>query len=149
MGNAGADVVCAARRWIGTPYRHRASVLGHGADCLGLVRGVWREVIGDEPVRLPAYSPNWVDPKGHDALLDGLRQAFAPVAEGDLSAGDLVVFRFHRKSPAKHVGILVPGPSGFGKFVHAYSRRGVVENTFDASWRRRATAYFRFPERSN
>ena len=29
-------------RWIGTPYRHQASLKGVGCDCLGLVRGVWR-----------------------------------------------------------------------------------------------------------
>ena len=40
---AAAAVVAAARRWLGTPYRHQASVRGEGADCLGLVRGVWRE----------------------------------------------------------------------------------------------------------
>jgi hypothetical protein len=39
-------VVAAARGWLGTPYRHQASVRGEGADCLGLVRGVWREVVG-------------------------------------------------------------------------------------------------------
>jgi len=36
------EVVAAARAWLGTPYRHRASVRGAGCDCLGLLRGVWR-----------------------------------------------------------------------------------------------------------
>ncbi|MEM1422329.1 MAG: peptidase P60, partial [Pseudomonadota bacterium] len=31
-----------ASRWIGTPYRHQASLRGVGCDCLGLLRGVWR-----------------------------------------------------------------------------------------------------------
>jgi hypothetical protein len=35
-----ALIVAAARGWLGTPYRHQASVKGEGADCLGLVRGV-------------------------------------------------------------------------------------------------------------
>ncbi len=51
-----AAVVAAARNWLGTPYRHQASVKGVGADCLGLVRGVWREVAGEEPETVPAYS---------------------------------------------------------------------------------------------
>ena len=46
-------IVAAARRWIGTPYRHQASLIHVGCDCLGLVRGVWREVIGDEPEAAP------------------------------------------------------------------------------------------------
>ena len=36
-------IVAAARRWLGTPYHHQATRQGVGADCLGLVRGVWRE----------------------------------------------------------------------------------------------------------
>ena len=37
-----AAIVAEARAWIGTRYRHQASVKGVGCDCLGLVRGVWR-----------------------------------------------------------------------------------------------------------
>jgi hypothetical protein len=40
-----ARALTAARSWLGTPYRHQASVKAQGADCLGLVRGVWREVV--------------------------------------------------------------------------------------------------------
>ena len=39
-------VVAAARGWLGTPYHEQASVQGVGCDCLGLARGVWREVVG-------------------------------------------------------------------------------------------------------
>ena len=38
--------VASARGWLGTPYHHQASLKGVGCDCLGLLRGVWREVIG-------------------------------------------------------------------------------------------------------
>ena len=48
-----------ARGWVGTPYRHQASLKGEGADCLGLIRGVWREVVGPEPEVLPPYSPDF------------------------------------------------------------------------------------------
>jgi hypothetical protein len=40
-------IVAETRAWIGTPYRHQASLKGVGCDCLGLVRGVWRAVIGE------------------------------------------------------------------------------------------------------
>ena len=55
------QVVGAARGWIGTPYVHQASVRGAGCDCLGLLRGVWREVIGAEPETPPAYTPDWAE----------------------------------------------------------------------------------------
>ncbi|HWW12917.1 MAG TPA: peptidase P60, partial [Brevundimonas sp.] len=51
-------MLAAARSWLGTPYRHQASMKGQGADCLGLVRGVWREVVGAEPEATPAYVPD-------------------------------------------------------------------------------------------
>ena len=63
------EVLAEARRWIGTPYRHQASALGIGADCLGLIRGVWRNLIGTEPEQIPAYTADWSEPSGEEALL--------------------------------------------------------------------------------
>jgi cell wall-associated NlpC family hydrolase len=37
-------IVALAREWLGTPYHHQASLKGVGTDCVGLVRGIWREV---------------------------------------------------------------------------------------------------------
>ena len=47
------EIVAHARAWIGTPYHHQASRIGVGTDCLGLVRGVCRELYGREPRRCP------------------------------------------------------------------------------------------------
>jgi len=33
-------VVMEARRWLNTPYKHQASEIGIGTDCLGLIRGI-------------------------------------------------------------------------------------------------------------
>ena len=55
--NRGA-IVAAARAWIGTPYQHQASLIHVGCDCLGLVRGVRREVNGPEPEEAPPYTPD-------------------------------------------------------------------------------------------
>ena len=46
-------VIAAVRRWLGTPYHDQASLRGVGCDCLGLARGVWREVVGAEPQAIP------------------------------------------------------------------------------------------------
>ena len=51
-----SQIVAPRAGWIGTPYRHQAWLKGVGCDCLGLVRGVWRELFGGEPEPLPAYS---------------------------------------------------------------------------------------------
>ena len=50
-----ARIVATARSWLGTPYHHQASLRGVGCDCLGLVRGVWRELYGDEPCTLQCF----------------------------------------------------------------------------------------------
>ncbi len=42
------DIIAEARSWIGTPYRHQASLKGVGCDCLGLVRGVGGAIAGAE-----------------------------------------------------------------------------------------------------
>ena len=39
-------IVVAARRYVGTPYHHQAALAGAGCDCLGLIRGVWRDLYG-------------------------------------------------------------------------------------------------------
>ena len=50
-----ARIVAIVRAWCGTPYRHQASRKGVGCDCLGLVRGVYRELHGADPAVIPAY----------------------------------------------------------------------------------------------
>ena len=63
------EIVARARDWIGTPYRHQASCKGAGTDCLGLLRGVWREVLGAEPEAVPGYTPDWAEPGRSEELL--------------------------------------------------------------------------------
>ena len=72
-GLSRAAIVSEARRWLGTPYRHQASVMGVGADCLGLLRGVWRALIGAEPEKAPPYTPDWAEARGADDLMDAAR----------------------------------------------------------------------------
>ncbi|HYW04999.1 MAG TPA: NlpC/P60 family protein [Gammaproteobacteria bacterium] len=38
--SVGEQIVVEARSWIGTPYRHQASIKGVGVDCYGLVWGI-------------------------------------------------------------------------------------------------------------
>ncbi len=69
------DLICTeVRSWLGTPYHHQASVKGVGCDCLGLIRGVWRGVYGDEPEAMPAYSPEWAEAGGVETLLQAAQR---------------------------------------------------------------------------
>ena len=63
--------------WIGTPYRHQASLKGVGCDCLGLVRGVWRAVIGAEPEPRRLMRRTGPRSGGEETLADAARAASA------------------------------------------------------------------------
>ena len=144
MGISGDMVAAAAREWIGTPYRHQAATKGAGCDCLGLVRGVWRELNGDEPEAVPAYSMDWSEPKGEEWLWAAARRHLEPCTTKAAAPGDVLLFRMRAGSVAKHVGI-VGRIGGAATFIHSYSGHGVVESPLSRPWRRRIVARFKFP----
>lgn len=137
-----ADVVAQARLWLGTPYVHQASRLGAGCDCLGLVRGVWRALYGAEPLRVPAYTPDWGEVGHEELLLTGARRFLVPA--GQEAAGDVLVFAMRSGAVAKHLGIQAEtGPEA--SFIHAYDRHGVVESPLTGPWRAKIAGRFAFP----
>ncbi|WP_417271178.1 NlpC/P60 family protein [Celeribacter sp.] len=143
----GQDIVALARAWIGTPYRHQASVKGAGADCLGLLRGVWREAFGSEPAPVPAYSFDWSEPAGDERLWRAVAAHMTETPVADMAAGKVVLFRMRTGAVAKHLGI-VSQLGDHPKFIHAYSGHGVVESALSAPWLRRIVACFAFPDLS-
>ncbi|MBP7586440.1 MAG: C40 family peptidase [Thermoanaerobaculia bacterium] len=137
-----AVVVAAARGWLGTPYHDQASVRGVGSDCLGLVRGVWRELYGPEPMPIPPYSRDWGETGTLEVLAEAARSAMPELSPTELLPGALLLFRMRTGALAKHCGI-VTEPD---RFIHAYERTGVVEVPLDPAWRRRVAFAFLFPE---
>lgn len=142
-----ADVVAEARAWLGTPYRHQGSLRGVGCDCLGLLRGVWRGLHGDEPEATPPYSATWAEsaPPGSDPLTEAARRHLSPVP-GPLASyaprgGDVLLFAFRRHLPARHCAIA----TGDGRMIHAHDRAAVAEVALTPWWRRHLTGAFRFP----
>ena len=146
MSITGDLIAALARGWIGTPYRHQASVRGAGADCLGLLRGVWREAFGAEPERVPAYTPDWSEPAGEERLWRAAERHLRRKPGAAAPApGDVLLFRMRRGGVAKHLGL--QGRVGAAPtFIHAYSGHGVVESPLSAPWQRRIVARFEFPK---
>ncbi len=164
-----ARIVTAARGWLGTPYHDQASVRGVGCDCLGLIRGVWREVVGPEPMPVPPYSRDWGEAGPHEVLAEAARAAMIEIDVADARTGDVVLFRMRAGAIAKHAGILTPGGRGARshrsgrphrstrpyrsgrphRFIHAYERTGVIEEALTDPWRRRIAFAFRFPVPDN
>ncbi len=138
-------IVAEARSWIGTPYLHQASAGGAGADCLGLVRGVWRGLLGSEPEAPPPYTPDWNEraflKTGAEPLLDAARRHFAERPHERAAPGDVLVFRIVENGPAKHCGILADEDH----FIHAYAGRAVVESPYGRWWQERLAGVFSFP----
>jgi NlpC/P60 family putative phage cell wall peptidase len=134
-------IIAEARSWIGTPYRHQASLKGVGCDCLGLLRGVWRAVHGNEPELTPAYAPDWAEASGEERLAAAARRHLIEVIPAGAQRGDVLLFRWRPHLPAKHAAILTAAD----RMIHAYDGAAVAEVFFAPFWRRRVAFVFRFP----
>ena len=134
-------IIAEARSWIGTPYRHQASLKGVGCDCLGLVRGVYRHVIGAEPERAPPYAPDWAEAANGERLAEAAARHLEPVAVDQFAEGDVLLFRWRDNLAAKHMAI-VTAPD---LMVHAHDGACVAEVALAPWWRRRIAFAFRFP----
>jgi NlpC/P60 family putative phage cell wall peptidase len=133
-------VVEAARGWLGTPYHHQAAVKGAGCDCLGLIRGVYRDVTGADPETPPPYSRDWAEMRGEETLIGAARRYLREVAKSDARPGDVLIFRMRIGAIAKHAGIMTAP----GRMIHAQERVGVVEINLSNWWTRRIVGVFRF-----
>lgn len=135
------ELIAEARSWIGTPYRHQASLKGVGCDCVGLVRGLWRTFIGPEPEPLPPYRPEWAEVGGAELMAEAAGRHLLAISLDDAGPGDVLLFRWRADLPAKHTGILA-APD---RFIHAQEGAAVAEVALGRWWRDHRTAAFRFP----
>ena len=139
----GARALSLARTWIGTPYRHQGSAKGIGCDCLGLIRGVWRDLYGGEPEVPGPYGLDWAVTDGREHLLEAAMRHFGPpLPPQERRPGDVLLFRWRAQLPASHAGI----DAGEGAFIHAYEQLAVTLSPLVPGWQRRIAAVFRFPD---
>ena len=137
-------IIAEARAWIGTPYRHQASIKGAGTDCLGLLRGIWRTVLGSEPEPVPPYTEDWAEPARREVLFEAAERWLLRKSIAEVARGDVLLFRMRDSGIAKHLGIQAEtGPKA--GFIHAYTGHGVIESPLSQPWQRRIVARFRFP----
>ncbi|WP_239024999.1 NlpC/P60 family protein [Rhodoligotrophos defluvii] len=132
--------LAAARAWIGTPFHHGASLRGVGCDCLGLIRGVWRDVYGLEPEPSPVYGRKW-HLAGRERLLEGLRRHLMEIPIEHARSADVLCFRAREGGFARHAGIM----SAADRMIHAYERAPLCEVHLTDWWWERAVGAFRFP----
>jgi NlpC/P60 family putative phage cell wall peptidase len=143
MNYINSNVINLARGWIGTPYHHQASLRGIGCDCLGLVRGVWREIYGSDPEMSPAYSRDWAEASGLETMLLAAGRHLTPIPLGEIAPGHVLIFRLRAETVAKHSAILTSANT----MVHAMEGAFAAEVPLSPWWRRRIAAAFAFPPR--
>ena len=137
-------IVRLARAWIGTPYHHQASARGIGTDCVGLIRGLYRDLYGIEPEGPFAYSRDWAEGSGRETLLEAARRHLIEIPKSDARPGNVLVFRYRARSLAKHAAVMAHPTS----MIHALEGAAVCEVAISRWWRRHLAAAFSFPSPS-
>jgi len=93
--------------WLGTPFRHQASVKGLGVDCINFVAKVLEElkILKWKKDLMPEYAPDWHMHRTQSLLIDGILQHLnvENVGFNNLMNGDLIIYFFGRA--ASHASI--------------------------------------------
>jgi len=120
---ARAEIVAEARTWLGTPWVPAGACKGVGANCLGFLAGVSRNV--GLAALAAAFDPyrGFAAPPEPRALLLGLRRHLVPIPRDAAAPGDLLLFDFGEGM--RHVAML----SAPATIIHAHQSKGrVVEH---------------------
>lgn len=138
------QVVQIAKSWLGTPYRHQASVKSQGCDCIGLIRGIYREFYNLEidPQDIPPYQPTWYEVDQKDPLITIGKKYLIEKEVSSVQRGDILIFRMSSTASAKHCSVL----SSMDTMIHAVNGRGVFEVSLSSHWWKRVVSVFAFPE---
>lgn len=126
-----------ARTWIDTPYHHQASLKGIGADCVGLLCGVGKEMgIIPESYRMPLY-----DPFGSGETLFCELARFADhIPTGDRQPGDVLIISV--LNTPSHVAIMTDR----GMIHSATWLKRVVEHAIRPTDERKIHSVYRIRE---
>lgn len=136
------DVVQEAETWLGTPYRHQHTTKHFGCDCLGLIRGIYREILGDEPEKVPPYSPSWGEFGRSELLIEAASRHLILETSGIYKPGQVLIFRMQQGRMAKHCAIM----GNKDDMIHAYQSVGsVVKHEFNTFWEKKLVKVFEFP----
>jgi cell wall-associated NlpC family hydrolase len=115
-----AEIVRAAKEWIGTPYHHHARVKHGGADCAMFPLAVYQQC-GVLPLdyQPPQYSVQWHLHRSEELYLKEIER-FVSAIPGPPQPADFIVFRFGRTY--SHGAIVVDWPI----VIHSYIPYGVL-----------------------
>ena len=136
------EIVEAARTWIGTPYHNQASLKGVGCDCVGLARGIYREVYGHEPKVNLSYSPDWGDHNGNEEIIAAADRFLEPLELDRLHPGCVILIRLRKHLTAKHCLIY----TGDNRVIHAFNNNRVLEEVMSDRWWKLVVRAYSYPD---
>ena len=132
----GAEIVAAARGYLGVPWRHQGRTRA-GLDCAGLIVMVARDLSLSD-YDSTAYGRR---AQGH-AFIEPFRQTMDGVPLPEMQIGDVLLFA-DAAYPC-HCGI-VSERHQLPHLIHAYAlRRQVVEEPYAGEWPAKVKFCFRF-----
>lgn len=137
-----SEIVNEAASWEGTPWAHMQAAKGSGADCIGIIRGLYGFVYGTEiPLCDYYYTPSWFHPPTkHSLLLSALSSRLNEIALSEAQAGDVIAFDRYRVGVPTHCGVLLQE----NNFVHVDSRKGAIVAPYRTPWTDKTYACFSF-----
>ena len=132
--------------WRGTPYRHFQRTKGYGADCTMFVGQVYVDMGILHNLTYEYYSKDWhlhtKDPIVEDSIIENFNKNVTNTSlsfkrilrtDGDWVRGDFLLMALVHPYIANHMAILFEED----KMIHAHQRKGVVDDFYTNSWRRR------------
>jgi NlpC/P60 family putative phage cell wall peptidase len=111
-------ILAEAQTWLGTRFHSNAHLKGAGADCLGLIYGVYRAVGLIPEITIPFYKPDQMLHTDDETYLAGLER-YGHEVDSPLP-GDVAIFKYGRLF--WHGAIVTAWP----RLIHAYAERGEV-----------------------
>lgn len=134
----GADVVTAARAFVGVRYRHQGRSR-EGLDCIGLPVAV-RATLSLEAIDASGYARRSTERE----MLDFCREHLLEVMPDELQPGDILV---QITGTIRHMAIVADYPGGGLSVIHAWlPARKIVENRLDDEFMKTVRGCFRFQE---
>ena len=138
------EIIAEAREWEGTRWEHQKAMKGVACDCIGLIRGVYKELTGLEMPDVIDYPQTAFFYCRDERLYPELQKYLPEITVAEAQPGDILTFGMRTHFPDHHLGILLDG----GLFIHACGDAGIqktIITSFDALWQARARHAFTFP----
>ena len=127
-----ADVIHAAREYLGVPYKHQGRNR-HGLDCIGLVIAVGHD-LGLSDFDIDGYGRVPSGRRMARQIAEVCQRIQAQAARN----GDMIHLSF--TTQPQHLALL----TDVG-MIHADNTYGVVEHVLDAKWRARIRGWYQLP----